>query len=114
MNIDQILQKFGLKYEDLSAAERQTLQGWMAALESNQLTLQMVKSFVSSLRDNIEDELAKADNGTKQDIFLKARLRNIMLIEAFMSSPDKAKQRIESMLSGMVGTNIKQEVKENV
>lgn len=101
---DEILTRLGLKFEDLSAAERQTLMGWTEALESNQLTVAGVKSFVHSLKEQIEIELVDEPEFiyflffkvlNRKQIYLKARLRNIMLLEAFLSSPDKAKAAIE-------------------
>ncbi len=99
--IDEILQRIGLKYEDLTSAERDTLSGWMEALDSNQLTLDRVRVFVHQLRDHVEQEVVTVDNGSKQDIFLKARLRNLMLIEAFMTSPEQAKAALERAIAGI-------------
>ena len=102
--IDEILQKLGLKFDDLSAAERETLLSWTKALESNQLTVGMVKEYVHSLRDSVEQEVVKVNHNSKEDLFLKARLRNLMLLEAFLTSPEKAKQALDRALAGMVSS----------
>lgn len=104
--MDEILQKFGLKYEDLSSAERDTLNQWVQSLGKNTLSVEMIRGYVANMRASVEDELTKTDINAKQDIFLKARLRNYMLFEAFLSTPAKAKQALEQALSGMVG-NVK-------
>jgi len=72
-------------------------------LSKNELTVNTVRSHLASMRDSVEQELTKTDNGTKQDIFLKARLRNYMLLEAFLSTPEKAKEAMERMLTGIAG-----------
>jgi hypothetical protein len=100
--IDQILEKVGLKYEDLNTAERETLGTWMEALSRNKLTLEGVKTYVSSMRDSVEQELTKTDLNSKQDLLLKARLRNYMLLEAFLSTPEKAQQALERSMAGLV------------
>ena len=100
--IEQILTKVGLKYEDLTTAERETLIQWTQVLQSNQLTIPNVKTFVHSLRDSVEQELANTNFNSKQDIFLKARLRNLMLIEAFLSSPEQAQQALDRAIAGLV------------
>jgi hypothetical protein len=104
--MDEILQKLGLKFEDLSSAERDTLNQWMQALNKNSLSIELIRGYVTNMRASVEDELTKTDLNTKQDIFLKARLRNYMLFDAFLSTPAKAKQALEQALSGMVG-NVK-------
>lgn len=100
--IDQILERLGLKYEDLKPAERDTLATWMESLNKNQLTLEGVKGYIASMRDSVEQELTKTGHDTKQDLLLKARLRNYMLLEAFLSTPEKAKQALERAMAGLV------------
>ena len=100
--IDEILTKLGLKYEDLSKVERETLHTWMESLDKNTVTLASVKTYISSMKDSVEQELTKIDNGSKQDIFLKARLRNYMLLEAFLFGPEKAKQAIDRAIASLV------------
>lgn len=102
MNIDQILEKVGLKYEDLSSLEKETLNTWMDALQKGQVSVETIREYISSMKDAVEGELTKSDLGTKQDIFLKARLRNYMLLESFLTTPEKAKEQIENAVSGLV------------
>jgi len=100
--IDELLERVGLKYEDLSSIEKETLNTWMEALEKGQLNLEKIKEYVVSMKEAVEQELTKADLGSKQDLFLKARLRNYMLLDAFLSTPERAKQQIENSISSMV------------
>jgi|SRR3990167_4219386 len=101
--IDSLLEKIGLKYEDLSAAEKETLNTWMEALQKGQLSLEKVKDYITSMKEAVELELSKSDLGSKQDLFLKARLRNYMLLDAFLSTPEKAQQQIENAIQGIAG-----------
>jgi len=99
--IDELLKRAGLKYEDLNDAERQTLNEWMGALGKNELTLNGVRAYLASMRDSVEHDLAKSDNNTKNDLFLKARLRNYMLLEAFLTGPEKAKEALQKAMAGL-------------
>lgn len=99
--IDEILTRFNLKYEDLNVAERETIDSWAASLNQNQMTLEHVRAYVASMRDSVEQELTSVAHNSKQDIFLKARLRNYLLLEAFLDTPEKAKKALERMLSGI-------------
>jgi len=100
--IDKILQKAGLKYEDLNKVERETLNTMINSLGQNKLTVSKVKDHINAMRDSVEKELTVTDLNSKQDLFLKARLRNYMLLEAFLSTPEKAKEALDRALAGLV------------
>ncbi len=100
--IDEILKKFNVKYEDLSIGERETLTSWMKSLSSNELTIDKLRQYIQSMKESVENELTVTTNNSIQDAFLKARLRNYLLIEGFLQSPEKARKAIERMISGIV------------
>ena len=122
----EILSKFGINWEDLDKpgfeGEKDTLNQWLKALETNQLTLENVKEYVKSLRENAELELTKQVETPqgflsllslliplvgiirkwyidKNQLETKARLRSYILIENFLSTPEKAKKAIERQLA---------------
>jgi hypothetical protein len=99
--LNEILEKLGLKYEELNSAERDTLNSWMEGLSKNQLSVEKIREYVSSMRDSVEVELADTKNGSKQDLLLKARLKNYMLLEAFLLTPEKAKAALERSMAGL-------------
>ncbi len=99
--MDKILEKLGLSYSDLSYAERETLQSWSESLSAGSLTLEKLREYITAMRDSVEQELTQTTHNSKQDIFLKARLRNYILLEAYLTSPEKAKKAIELQLSGI-------------
>jgi hypothetical protein len=101
MNVDTVLEKYNLKYEDLNVAERETLNSWLKALSERKITLESVKEYIAAMRDGVEQELIKVGYESKQDLFLKARLRNYMLLEAFLLTPEKAKKALEQAMSGL-------------
>lgn len=100
--MDKLLEKYNLKYEDLNPSEKETLNVWMDALQKGQLSIEKIKEYINSMKEAVESELSKCDLGSKQDLFLKARLRNYILFSAFLSTPEKAKEQIENAISGMV------------
>lgn len=101
MDYDALLKKHGLKYEDLNAAERETYTSMVASLQQNVLTVEAIRAYIDNMIHSVEDELSRFDLGSKQDIFLKARLRNYMLLRAVLQSPEKAKKQLELALKGM-------------
>jgi len=100
--MDDILQKIGLKYEDLTVVERETLFSWLNAMGKNALTIENVKTYIVSMRDAVEQELTQVGLNDEKDKLLKARLRNYMLLEAFLTAPEKAKKALEKAMSGVV------------
>jgi hypothetical protein len=93
--IDEILERTGLKYEDLNEVEKETLNSWMQNLNKAELTLDSVKNYINQMKAGVEEELIKTGHDSKQDLFLKARLRNYMLLESYLDSPQKAKKALE-------------------
>lgn len=100
--IDKILQKYGLTYDDLTTAEKATLDTWVKALQQKQITVSVVKKHIHEMKESVERELTQIGHESKQDIFLKARLRNYMLLEAFLATPEKAREALDRALAGIV------------
>lgn len=98
--LDKLLERFNLKYDDLNPEERETLNSWIAAIEKSKVTPTRVRDYISSMKSAVERDLGKTDHNTKQDIFLKARLRNYLLIEAFLTTPERAEEQLEQVVAG--------------
>jgi len=106
---DEILEKFGLKYEDLNPSEKETFNTWLDTLSKSQITLENVKNYVSSLKDSVSDEISKEPTFIRLFFFFKvenpalirlqARLRNYLLLEAFLTTPEKAQKAIEAQIN---------------
>ncbi|HZX14945.1 MAG TPA: hypothetical protein VFF49_11175 [Thermodesulfobacteriota bacterium] len=104
--LDSILEKAGLKYEDLNPSEKETLNVWLEALQKGALSVEKIKEYITSMKEAVEQELCKSNIEKKQDLFLKARLRNYMLLDAFLSTPERAKQQMENAVSSIVGKKV--------
>ena len=74
----------------------------MDALQKGQVSIEKVREYIGSMKEAVEQELTKFDLDTNQDLFLKARLRNYMLLDAYLSTPERAKEQIENAISQMV------------
>lgn len=111
--LDEILNRLGFKYEDLSAEEIKVLDGWLQVLNKNELSVGAVTSFLRQMREVIEQKLIDEPEfiyififrfPNRNQIMLKARLKNCMLLEAFLTSPEKAKQSVENAITAIAGT----------
>lgn len=110
---DTILEQHNLRFEDLTIEERQTLLTWVTALEQGQLNLDKVRSYISDMQSSVSQALVdepefnyififKVPN--RKQILLKARLKNYILLESLLSSPERAREQINKTLAGIAGT----------
>jgi hypothetical protein len=108
--LSNLLERFQSNYENLNSAERETLNKWLEALSQNELTVEKIKDYVVHLVNATEKDLADVKESTsfwsllfrrKQDIFLKARLKNYLTLQDFLTAPEKAKKHIEQSLKNI-------------
>lgn len=108
--MDEILERYHIKFESLTPDERQTLFTWANALQGQQLSIERIKEYFKSMRDSVEQSLINEPEfvwvwffkvPNRKQILLKARLQNYMLIESFLVSPEKAKEKLEAAVASM-------------
>jgi len=102
-----LLEKYNLTYDQLNTSERETVMRWAKALETKTLTPEDIKAHINSLIVALEKDLAGLEAPTslwawlftsKRDIYLKARLKNYLLLQDLLSGPERARQFIEAHL----------------
>lgn len=126
MNIDELLTKKGVKYEELGDDERDTLKRWLGDLERNQLTIPLIQEYIVKMRDSVALSLSDTNDtptgwlsvlsffipligvirhwyNDQKRLALIARFKNYTLLEAMLSSPEKARKAIEKSI-GNIGT----------
>lgn len=104
--MEEILQEYGLKYEELTEGEKQEVHAMVGAIQESQVTPETLKDSIKAMRVAVEQELVKPDTDTKQDLYLKARLRNYLLIESLLESPEKARKEVEMNIKNYKGLEI--------
>jgi len=100
--INELLERVGLKYEDLNKLEAETFNQMLESLSKTSLTIESLKTYIASMKTAVEKDLAKIGHENKQDIYLKARLRNYILLEEFLASPERARTALERSIAGMI------------
>lgn len=99
MSITEELEDKGVDIEKLTADEKQTYFTMLDAVRESQLSVEKLRDYIIQMRSAVEQELTKHDLEHKQDLFLKARLKNYMLLESFLISPEKAKIAYDNMVA---------------
>lgn len=112
MNITQKIEDKGIDIETLNSVEKATYLKMLEQVQSAQLTPDRLRDYIISMRDAVARELIdepefnyififKVPN--RKQILLKARLKNYLLLESFLLSPEKAQEALESMISNIGG-----------
>lgn len=103
---DQLLTQIGMKHEDLSVQEMETLKQWAGNLETKQLNLHDVREYVHSMITTLERQLFQEPDTIvgllfrrKRNAHMMARLNNYLLLRDLLDSPAKARAEIEKQIS---------------
>ena|SRR3990167_2315720 len=99
MTITDEIEDQGVNIEKLTADEKQTYFTMLTAVQQSQISIEKLRDYIIQMRSAVEQELTKHDLESKQDLFLKARLKNYMLLESFLISPEKAKKAYDEMVA---------------
>lgn len=112
MSITDRLEEQGIKIEELNAVEQETYSKMLEEVQKSQLTPEKLKAHISGMREAITKELVDEPEfnyififkvANRRQIYLKARLKNYVLLESFLNSPQKAKEVLESMINNIGG-----------
>ncbi len=99
---DQLLESIGVKsFDELTPDERKTYAEMAKIASQRPVTIEDFKVFISNLRISLDNTIAVDDLSRDRDLALKARLKNLIVIEAFLYSPERAKAALESYINGI-------------
>lgn len=105
-----IEEKLGIRIEDLNSAEKKTYIKMLEAVSSSEMTPEKLKAYVSQMKEAVERDLINEPEfnyififkvANRKQILLKARLLNYILLEAFLLSPQRAKEALEGMIGNL-------------
>ena len=111
MILDQFLEKRGVKVEDLVGEELNVYTKMLETLESRPITIEDVKMSIRKAREEVSRELVETDEYeyvlwfrvvNRKHVGLKARLKNYLLLEAFMQSKEAAKKELEKYIQSQI------------
>ena len=124
MDIDKLLAKKGLKFSELTADEQEVMHAWIEAFNKSEVNVHKIRGHMERMRLSVEDALTKVNETPtdwlslfslfipfvgiirkwymdQQRLMLTARLRNYILLEALLLSPERAKESIERSIASM-------------
>ena len=96
--LNSLLEKLNLKYEDLSAEVKKVYDEWSRTLTLPEVRIDDLKEFIPSQLARLESEQNDYTNSKEKDLFLKAQIRNLKMILAFIQAPEARKKWLEETL----------------
>ncbi len=112
--LDELLEARGLKFEDLHkypGATEQYLE-WLELLETQPMSVDDVKRHIKQEKAKVELELVDTDEFiyyfgifkvvNRKHVGLKARLKNYLLLELLLESPDTKRRSIEAYIDKLI------------
>lgn len=98
--MEELLHALGIEdYEKLSLDERETFDNWISVLQQKgELTPPEIKAYIEKMIYEVAQKLAVEPEGTKNNIHLKARLMNYILLKAFLDGPQAAQQELKNYI----------------
>ena len=128
MYVNALLNKRGLKFEDLTPEEQETLNTWISAIDRGQINIPVVREYISKMKDGVVQNLSEIDDIPndwltvlcffipiigiirkwyldQKKLALIARLKNYTLLDAFLASPQKAQKALEKVISSLPAKN---------
>jgi uncharacterized protein (UPF0335 family) len=97
--LHNLLEKLGLKYEDLTAEEKKSYDEYTQILSQPEITIDDLKGFIPSQIERLESEQNDYRNTKEKDLFLKAQIRNLKMIHSFIQGPEARKKWLEETLN---------------
>lgn len=124
--MDEILDKFGLKIEDLKSHERDWLLEKVNALSEGQITVEKIRDAIDAMLAHTEGQLTERKDAPtnfvslltflipiiglirkwyqdQHEVEIKARIRVLRSLKNLLTSPEKQQKEIEEALSNIVG-----------
>lgn len=92
---DELLKLAGIEsYDSLNPEEKRTFSEWVSKIETNTLTVDDARRYVSQLRAAVAEELATHDLSKEKDLYCKAKLKCYITLEMFLLAPEREKNAI--------------------
>ena len=101
-SLHNLLDKLGLKYEDLTEEEKKTYTEWSQTLSQPEVTIDDLKKFIPSQIEQLEHSQNDYQNSKEKDLFLKAQIRNLKMIHAFILGPEQRRKWLESHIQSRI------------
>lgn len=92
--LEELVEKYG-GYDNLSEEERKVYTSHLETLQGKQMTIDDVKNFVRQVIIQLEKVFVDAPEGSIESLGIKGRLKNMLVMESYLFSADRARKALE-------------------
>jgi 5-bromo-4-chloroindolyl phosphate hydrolysis protein len=98
MLLDQLLEKLGLKFENLSKEERATYVEWAKILSKTDITIEDLKKVLPKELERANTELRNYENLPKKQVFYQAYASLLATLTQMIVTPASQRQALQAHL----------------
>lgn len=100
--LSKLLENQHITYDELTADEKKTYNEWATILSAPEVSLDDLKKFIPGQLAHLDSEQNDYRNTKDKDLYLKASIRNLKMIHAFILGPEQRKKWLETHIEGRV------------
>jgi Mg2+ and Co2+ transporter CorA len=96
--LNELLEKLGLKFEDLKDEERKVYEQWSRVLTKPDTTIEDLKKLLPVELARARKEQNDYTNDTKKDLFYKAYIRLLENLTIMITAPSDQRENLKNQL----------------
>src|SRR5579859_3738639 len=97
--LDQLLEQLGIhNFDQLTAEEKKTYEGWAKVLGTKDPTIDDVRKLLTIELARAQEELQKLDNSKIRDTFYKALAHLTTTLQMFLATPGAQREALKAHL----------------
>lgn len=100
--LGSLLDKLGIRYEDMTAEERATYQRWSDTLAKPDPTVDDIRAFLKKEQARCDEILLDYDIPEKKRIYYQASSRLVRVLTAILMAPGQEREALEKQLMQMI------------
>lgn len=100
--LNLLLEKRGVKLEELSAQEKADFDRWNKTLIQEPITLGNLEEFIKEQLNKAQDQIAEPENTKEKDLYLKSCLNIYKALLGVIETPQVEKEQVEKYLKQLL------------
>ncbi len=96
--LSALLEKLGLSYDSLTAAEKETWSSWAKTLAVRDVTTDDLRAFFAKEQERVDAECRKRENDAKTQLYFQMYATFLADARAFLEAPGRQRDELKVRL----------------
>lgn len=96
--LNQLLEKLGLTYDALTAAEKATYTEWAKTLSTKDVTIDDLKAFLEREQEKADINCRNRENSEKAQLHFQMYATFLADVQAFLKGPGRQREELKARL----------------